>query len=132
MGTETAGSTFHPAQEKSMKWIHLAVATTAAIGASAVSAHPKLLSATPAANATVAHPADIELHFSEKLVPRLTGGDLTRADAKVASTTTVGADGKTLIVHPRTPLAAGRYNLNWHAVSVDTHRVTGIHTFTVR
>jgi len=105
----------------------------AALGAASASAHPKLLSATPAANATVAPPAHIELHFSEKLIPQLTGSDLVKAGAaKVASTTTVGADGKTMIVQPKAPLTAGSYSLNWHAVSVDTHRVTGIHKFSVR
>jgi methionine-rich copper-binding protein CopC len=115
-----------------MNRLQLSALAFAAIAATSVSAHPKLLSATPAANATVASPAHIELHFSEKLIPQMTGSDLVKGSAKVASTTTVGADGKTMIVQPKTPLTAGSYSLNWHAVSVDTHRVTGIHKFSVR
>jgi methionine-rich copper-binding protein CopC len=123
-----------------MKWLPLSAAAFAVIAASSAVAHPKLLSATPAANGTVAKPSRIELHFSEKLVPALAGSTLTSVQVHegmthavpVASATSVGADGKTLIVQPKAPLAAGSYALDWHAVSVDTHRVTGIHKFTVR
>ena len=44
--------------------------------AGAAQAHPKLLSASPAANATVAKPARITLRFSEKLMPKFSGADL--------------------------------------------------------
>jgi methionine-rich copper-binding protein CopC len=123
-----------------MKWLPLSAALLATIGATAASAHPKIVSASPAANAVVAKADRVELHFSEKLVGALTGSTLSVAQTHggmthtmpVTSTTTVGADGKTLIVAPKAPLAAGAYQLDWHAVSVDTHRVTGIHKFTVR
>ncbi|RZM13863.1 MAG: copper resistance protein CopC, partial [Sphingomonas sp.] len=42
-------------------------------------AHPKMLSANPAANATVAKPAHIELHFSEKLMPAFSKAELIMA-----------------------------------------------------
>ena len=61
---------------------HLSVLTAAAalvLLAGTANAHPKLVSATPAANATVARPAHIELHFSEKLVPAFSKADLTMA-----------------------------------------------------
>ena len=123
-----------------MKWLHLSTVAVALAAAGAASAHPKLLSATPAANATVAAPARIELHFSEKLLAPMTGAALampmgTGAATHVmemASTTSVGADGKTIVVQPKTPLTPGSYQLDWHAVSVDTHRVSGTHKFTVR
>ncbi len=51
---------------------------------------------------------------------------------KVATAAAVGANGRTLVLTPRTPLAAGRYVVAWHAVSTDTHRVTGRYAFTVR
>ncbi len=43
--------------------------------ASAAQAHPKLLSASPAPNATVAKPARLALRFSEKLMPKFSGAD---------------------------------------------------------
>ncbi|MBW6532665.1 copper homeostasis periplasmic binding protein CopC [Sphingomonas sp. RRHST34] len=103
-------------------------------------AHPKLLSASPAPNATVTKPARVTLQFSEKLMPKFSGADLVmtghggteHAPMKVAAVATVGGDGRTLIVTPRAPLAAGRYSVAWHVVSADTHRVTGNIAFAVK
>lgn len=108
--------------------------------ASAAQAHPKLLSATPAPNATVAKPGRVELHFSEKLMPNFSGADLmmtahggtAHAPMKVAGTAAVGTDGRTLMVTPKSPLGAGRYSVAWHVVSVDTHRVAGNYAFAVK
>ena len=47
--------------------------------AGTANAHPKLVSATPAANATVAKPARIQLRFSEKLVSAFSKADLIMA-----------------------------------------------------
>ena len=44
--------------------------------ASAAQAHPKLVVASPAPNATVAKPARVALQFSEKLMPKFSGADL--------------------------------------------------------
>ena len=44
--------------------------------ASTAYAHPKLVSASPGPNATVAKPARVELRFSEKLMPKFSGADL--------------------------------------------------------
>ena len=121
-----------------MKWLPFSLSALAMIGATGASAHPRLLSATPAASSVVAHANRIELHFSEKLIAALAGADLTvtrkgaKAGAAVASATTVGADGKTMIVTPRAALSAGSYILKWHVVSVDTHRVAGVHRFSMR
>ena len=103
-------------------------------------AHPKLLSASPAPNATVTKPARLTLQFSEKLMPKFSGADLVmtghggtgHAPMKVAAVATVGGDGRTLIVTPRAPLAAGRYSVAWHVVSADTHRVSGNIAFAVK
>lgn len=105
-------------------------------------AHPKLVSATPAADSIVAKPAKIELHFSEKLVPALSGVDLVMTGMPGMSShapmkmkglvTAVGADGKSLIVTPKAPLPAGDYKLNWHAVAGDSHRVEGSYVFKVK
>ena len=108
--------------------------------ASAAHAHPKLLAASPPANATVARPARVELRFSERLMSKLSDADLMmtgmagmkHAPVKVASTATVAPDGRTLVVTPRSPLGAGTYSVAWRVVAADTHRITGTHAFTVR
>lgn len=104
-------------------------------------AHPKLLASNPAANATVTKLEKIELHFSEKLVGQFSSVELlmvsmpgmkAHAPMKIGSVaTTLGIDGKTLVVKLKKPLAAGTYKLNWHAVSADTHRVEGTYNFRV-
>ncbi len=47
-------------------------------------------------------------------------------------TSSVGADGSTLVLTPAKPLMAGTYRIDWHVVSSDTHRITGQQAFTVR
>ena len=103
-------------------------------------AHPKLLSASPAPNATVAKPARLALRFSEKLMPKFSGAELmmtghagtTHPPMKVAAEAGVADDGRTLVVTPKAPLAAGRYSVAWHVVSTDTHRVAGNFAFAVK
>ena len=106
----------------------LALALSLGLPATAL-AHPKLLSASPAANATVG------------ATKRVTGGELVmtgmpgmaaHGPMKVAVTATVGGDGKTLDLVAGRLLAAGSYRLDWHVVSTDTHRITGSLGFTVR
>ena len=116
------------------------ILTTAAILAisGTAAAHPKLVAASPAANAMVATPAHVHLHFSEKLVPAFSKGDVTMAAMpgmaamRVASTASVAEDGKTLVITPRTRLASGRYTVEWHVVSTDTHKVAGSYSFKVK
>lgn len=105
-------------------------------------AHPKLVSSTPAANATVANANRVTLTFSERLMPRMSGVELAmtgmpgmanHAPMKISGfSTAVDRGGKTLVVTFARPLSAGTYKLDWHAVSADTHRITGSLTFTVR
>lgn len=108
--------------------------------AGAANAHPKLVLATPGPNATVAKPARVTLQFSEKLMPKFSGADLMmtgmkgmkHAPMKVASSATVAADGRTVMIAPRSPLAVGTYSVAWHVVSADTHRITGAYAFVVK
>jgi len=108
--------------------------------ASVAQAHPKLVSASPAPNATVAKPARVALRFSEKLMPKFSGADLmmtahggaSHPPMKVAAAAGIAEDGRTLVVTPKSPLAPGRYSLAWHVVSADTHRVTGNYAFAVK
>ena len=117
-------------------------AATLLLGAAPALAHPKLVSASPAANATVARPTQLQLVYSETLIPALSGIDLTmtampgmksHSAMKVKGfATSVGKDGKTLVVALPRPLPAGTYQVDWHAVSADTHRITGAYTFQVK
>lgn len=118
-----------------------ATAATLAIATPAL-AHPKLLSATPAAGSTVSGPTQITLAFSETLMPQMSGLDLVmtgmpgmarHAPMKVAGfKTSVSQDGKTLVGALPRPLPAGTYDAHWHVVSADTHRIEGHLAFTVR
>lgn len=105
-------------------------------------AHPRVVSSTPSANARVAAPRQLIVRFSERLLPPLARADLFKIGMGTPGTghrsqkmqTGVGVDasGKALVVLVRQHLPAGRYQLNWRVVSIDTHRVQGNLLFTVR
>jgi methionine-rich copper-binding protein CopC len=114
-----------------------ALVTTALLGsllaASSVWAHAHLKGQTPAADSTVSAPAQLRLEFSEGVEATFTKVTLTRDGAAVPlkSLATEGSDKKTLIVTPAAPLTAGTYKVEWHAVSVDTHKSEGAYAFKV-
>ncbi|KPF93463.1 copper resistance protein CopC [Novosphingobium sp. AAP83] len=103
-------------------------------------AHTKLLSSSPIANATVAKPTKLTLTFSEALVGPLLGIELVMTGmpgmADHAPMPIKGfknaADGKVLTITLPRALPAGAYNLKWHAVAGDQHRIEGQYSFTVR
>jgi copper resistance protein C len=51
---------------------------------------------------------------------------------KMAFKVTGAPDGKTMVITPTEALPTGTYRLDWRAVSVDTHAVTGNITFQVK
>ncbi len=123
-----------------LKSIYAAAAFLAAIALpTAVLAHPRLVSSTPAAEATVSKPGKITLNFSEGLVAPLTGVELTMtampgmANHKPMPVTGFKTEvkGKTLTVVLPRPLPTGTYLLKWHAVAADQHRIEGSYTFKV-
>ena len=103
-------------------------------------AHPKLLSSTPAEGADGAAPGKIELHFSESLLTQFSGAKLVMSEmpgmahspmpmkAKVSA----GSDPKSMLITPLSSLPAGTYQVQWRAVSSDTHPITGNVTFKVK
>jgi len=112
-----------------------AAAAVVAVSAPAatVLAHARLVSATPAANTTVASPGVISLTFSERMVPAFSSFDLVDAAGReTAVRTTVSEDGKTLSARLARPLRAGAWIVNWRIASSDGHRMTGSYGFTVR
>jgi methionine-rich copper-binding protein CopC len=111
------------------------------IAASPAQAHPKLVSTTPQAQAQGPAPKQIELHFSESLMPQFSGAKLlmtampgmgTHAPMAIESRVSGSDDPKTMLITPAQPLAAGTYRVEWRAVSSDTHPVTGNFSFQVK
>lgn len=105
-----------------------------ALAASQAFAHAHLKTASPAAGATVAPPAEILLEFTQELEVKLSSiavrdgqGRTVNAGAAEA----VPGDGKALKLRLKA-IAPGTYTVEWAATSVDTHRVTGDYRFTVR
>ena len=99
-------------------------------------AHAHLKSATPATDGTIATPpTQLDLTFSEGVNPKFTGVTLTGPDKAAVATgpATLGAGGDTTLVVPvPTPLAAGTYMVDWHALATDGHKTTGSYRFTVK
>jgi len=103
-------------------------------------AHPKLLSSTPAEGADGAAPDKIELHFSESLLTQFSGAKLVMTEMPgmahspmpMKARVSAGSDPKSMLVTPLAPLPAGTYQVEWRAVSSDTHPITGNVTFKVQ
>jgi methionine-rich copper-binding protein CopC len=104
-------------------------------------AHPHLVTTDPAQGATVAKVSRVTLNFSEPLIAGLSGIEVVmtampgmehHAAMKMTGVrVSVGPDGTSLVASLPRPLSTGSYEADWHAVSTDTHRVTGKLTFTV-
>ncbi|WP_420233822.1 copper homeostasis periplasmic binding protein CopC [Pseudomonas sp. ABY48] len=104
-------------------------------------AHPKLLSSTPTEGAEGAAPAKIELHFSENLLTKFSGAKLmmtampgmaAHSPMPMPAKVSGSEDPKTMVITPNTLLTAGTYQVQWRAVSSDTHPITGNVTFKVK
>ncbi len=113
----------------------LAVSASMAFGAAAY-AHPALKSATPSANAVVT-PSMKELRFtfSESIIPAFSGAKLTDGNGRLILIGAPHQDSKNkkqLVVPLKGTLADGKYQLAWHAVANDSHRVEGSYAFTVK
>ncbi len=110
--------------------------------AGSAQAHTRLVSSLPAANATVTKPGRVVLTFSERVVARFTGAEITMTSMPGMAahqpmvisgfTSAMSAGGKTLTLMMRRALSAGTYQVKWHAVGDDTHRMEGNYTFTVK
>ena len=96
-------------------------------------AHPELVEATPRDGSIVASsPSEVRLTFTERIEPRLSGVEITDASGKRANAARLRVEGSQAIIPLREALSPGRYRVNWHAISVDTHRVQGTLTFEVK
>lgn len=100
-----------------------------------VLAHAHLKQQSPAANAQVAAPNTLTLHFSEGIEPAFSGVVVTNAHQQVMKTGNVRRDEKDsaqLIVPLEQPLTTGTYQVDWHVVSVDGHKTKGSYHFSVK
>ena len=110
-------------------------ALTISLLATSADAHPKLNSASPAADvSSKVSPTEIKLNFSEDVIAKFSGVEIKDESGQAIPTgvpVTDPKDRKQLVVPLRAPLTAGHYTVTWHAVSEDTHRVKGEYSFGV-
>src|SRR5882762_965290 len=111
----------------------LAIGFSTAI--SAASAHPHLMAAGPAPGGVVkTSPKALRIQFNEGIVLSFSGVEVTDASGRkqpIGKATLAPKDNKQLIVPLKTTLAPGKYNVAWHAVGDDTHKVQGRYSFEV-
>jgi hypothetical protein len=95
------------------------------------SAHTKLTSSVPAADASVGQPVEeLVLQFVEPV--RLTAVTLVDASGDVKALSAVPADtAARFVIEVSEPLTAGYYAITWRAVGADTHIVSGEIAFRV-
>ena len=120
--------------------IAAAIALTVLPGAAF--AHSKMVSSTPAANATVAKPTRLSLTFSEKFLAPMSGVELVMTGMPGMADhppmpikgfkTALAPDGKTMVVTLPRALPAGDYDLKWHIVGADQHKMEGGYSFKVK
>lgn len=102
--------------------------------AASAQAHALLRKAVPGVGSTVqVPPNELDLFFSEAVEPSLCHvavHDTMGMDMAAGPPATASDNPKKLIAKLK-PLAAGVYTVEWHAISVDTHKTDGTFTFTV-
>ena len=122
------------------KFLPVAAALSLAIPGAAI-AHVKLTASTPAANATVSKPARIELKFSEKLIAPTVKTEVIMTampgmkdhpPMKMAHTSQMGKDGKSMTLMLKKALVPGSYTVKWSAAGADSHRMGSEFSFKVK
>jgi copper resistance protein C len=119
------------------KMTTLAIALlTASVLSGAAHAHPQLQAAEPLPGAAAtASPKEIRITFNENVIPKLSGIEVKDQTGKIIATGKAATDPtnkKLLVVPVNEQLSPGDYKVEWHAVSDDTHRVTGSFSFSVK
>lgn len=109
--------------------------------ASPAVAQVKLVASAPAANKAVAKPMAVSLTFSDKIAAAA-GMDIVmltmpgmkdHPPMKISGfTTSIAADGKTLLAKLPRPLPVGTYVVNWRATGTDGVAATGKFNFAVK
>jgi methionine-rich copper-binding protein CopC len=108
----------------------IAMVCAASLWATGAFAHAMLERASPPVGGSVTgSPGEVRLWFSEGIERRFSGAEVTGPAGRVGGRTSVSAN-QLVIAVPR--LTPGTYRVNWHVVSVDTHRTEGSFTFEVK
>ncbi|MFL9961470.1 copper homeostasis periplasmic binding protein CopC [Paraburkholderia sediminicola] len=112
----------------------LILGAAALFATSAAFAHAHLASSQPAANAEVAAPAAVTIHFTEPLEPVFSRIALADASGKAAAPAAAEVDKQDpkLMRLALPQLSAGRYAVHWIAVATDGHRTQGDFAFNVK
>jgi methionine-rich copper-binding protein CopC len=117
------------------------VAAALALMPAAALAHVKLVGSTPPANATASKVTSVQLKFNEKIALStvktelvMTGmpGMSDHPPMKIAATSAMGKDGKSMTLALKRALVPGSYSIKWSATGADAHRVQGEFRFTVK
>jgi len=113
----------------------LLAALVLTLAPSLASAHAFLEHAVPGVGSTVrASPSELELSFTEGVVPSLSGVRVTSAGGGAVATGKIEVDtGNAAVVHVPLgrALAPGAYVVHWHVVATDTHPTSGTYKFTI-
>jgi copper resistance protein C len=111
-----------------------AIALLMPVFATVAMAHAKLVKEAPAHDATVPPPTEISLKFStavEAAFSSIEVRDAAGALVKVGTLATAGDDKTAIAVPLPTPLAAGKYTVEWRALTAgDGHKIKGSYSFT--
>lgn len=114
----------------------LFVIAAAAVTASPVLAHARLVKSTPAINTSAQNLKELSLTFSERLVPAFSklqlGMGMRGRTVAVPLRTAVAADGRTLVGTPQRGLMKGAYVINWTAATLDGHKTAGSVPFRIK
>ena len=109
----------------------LATAMVILLGALPAAAHARLVSATPAAGATLTSaPTAVRLEFDGPPYDIGLGVVVTAPSGETVTQGRVSVDGNTVVASLSPLTAAGTYTVAWRVVSADGHPVSGQYTFT--
>ncbi len=119
-----------------MRWISLLVGASALVAlAGPAAAHAMLESALPRVGSIAAAPSELQLSFSEVIVPMLstvTLNDERGGRIALGELYNTANSRRTLHVPIPTRLQPGRYNVHWRVVSADSHVTQGGYAFRVQ
>jgi copper resistance protein C len=108
----------------------IAAVSVASVWATGTFAHATLERTSPPVGGSVSgSPGEVRLWFSEAVEPRFSGAEVTGPAGRVGGSTSVSGN-QLVIGLPR--LAPGSYRVNWHVISVDTHKTEGSFSFEVK
>jgi methionine-rich copper-binding protein CopC len=112
----------------------LAFCAAALVMTSTAFAHAHMVSSAPAANAEVAAPEAVTIHFTEPLEAAFSKTTLADDIGKAAAPSAAEVDKQDAKVMrlPLPQLSTGRYAVHWIAVAMDGHRTQGDFAFNVK